>query len=58
MAPAPWSPLTGCGSKGPIPLASAQANPINVALDADAIYWVNNGIDTGAGAGVVKVAKP
>jgi hypothetical protein len=51
-------PLAGCGS-GPIELAKGQAQPISIALDADAVYWVNNGLDNTATDGaVVKVAKP
>lgn len=39
-----------------ITLASGQANPYDITVDADSVYWTNNPA-TGAGS-VMKVAKP
>lgn len=51
-------PRTGCPGTGPITLASQLAYPIDLALDAQAIYVTIFGIDGPVDGALLKIAKP
>lgn len=58
-------PLTGCGVKGPVAIASQQASPSIVRVSDGFVYWVNMGTpdsDSGAlepgTASIMRVAEP
>ena len=57
-------PIAGCPASGPRVLASKQVWPKQIALDADAIYWTDNGtygnggLNGPANGTIMKVAKP
>jgi hypothetical protein len=58
-------PLTGCGVKGPVAIASQQASPSIVRASGGFIYWVNMGtIDGDSGAllpgtaSIMRIAEP
>jgi hypothetical protein len=48
-----WCPVGGCGGS-PKTLATDQKNPYGIAVDDQAVYWVNSG----PGGGIFKIAKP
>jgi hypothetical protein len=54
-----YCPISGCGMGGPITLAANRHQPINIAIDADAIYWADYGLNSSATDGtIMKIAKP
>ncbi len=51
-------PLAGCPGTGPITLASELAYPIDLVVDANAIYVTVFGLDSAADGAVLKIARP
>jgi hypothetical protein len=51
-------PLDGCGTVGPVAIATGQSSPSFVHTDARFVYWVALGADGGTGAAsIMRVAK-
>lgn len=51
-------PKAGCPASGPVQLAKQLPNPWAVAVDDEAVYWVEYTNDDQASGSVRKVAKP
>jgi hypothetical protein len=50
--------IAKAGGGAPTVLASAQPNPVNMAIDAVSIYWVNTGLKAdGSDGALMRLAK-